>query len=841
MFALEPLTGKIVTPRFGGTAAVWSTCLFFYQFAVLCGYALTYFLSRLSFKKYISIYAVIVLVSLLWMRLPVPEQWRPAGKGDPVWELLCLLVLNVGVPSVLLSSVSGTMQVWYRNMNLGNPYPLYSVSNVGSLGALLAYPLLIEPGLTVGETLWWWGGGYFVLVAGLLSSAWIARDTFISSPQETDDRADSQSVGADADSTASAAVSATTKSIVSGTGKERRSDQGERKGDALATEDTKTIAADDYAAAAEGQAQALTNTTEGDIQVPTDNVSPPEQANKASGGIAANATAIPSTFKLGKKEKRKTRKEQAILKAVPEASAVEASEPNPEEKIVDEVAQPIAPVTKENPHRSERLARFKAEQNAPPETAKPSRFGRQKQVLIWIVLSMLGSLVLLTHTAYITSDIAPVPLLWIAPLAIYLITFILVFASSIFYRPMLFIYLWPILTIVEMFIGDHYLAARIGINLLNVFLLCMICHGELALAKPPAKDLALYWLCTSVGGVLGGLLVSVAAPLVFDFYLERQLTFICMIVVCFLVILKRKVFLFGYKPITYTWVGWSALTLILLQVGESIRTEEYVHRERNFYGSVRVVKRGETGRALLNGQVLHGEQVLTPDMEGVPLSYYQLPIAFVDTYLRYRSHGAPLNYAVVGLGVGTIAAYGRTGDRIDFFEIDRKIEEIAKKYFTYLSKSKGHVEVLLGDARATFQQLPNDKQYDLIVIDAFNGDAIPLHLCTEEAIRIYMAHLKQDGLLLFHVSNRYIRLKPPIASSARKLGLQPLAMDDGHSVYLILVRKQEEIAALKKVRVENKELLEALTLTDEPPSSAKGWTDDFADLVRYFKIQTVKE
>ncbi|MBY0545651.1 MAG: fused MFS/spermidine synthase [Candidatus Obscuribacterales bacterium] len=837
MFALEPLTGKIVTPRFGGTAAVWSTCLFFYQFAVLCGYALTYFLSRLSFKKYISIYAAIVLISLLWMRLPAAEQWRPAGKGDPVGELLCLLVINVGVPSVLLSSVSGTMQVWYRNMNLGNPYPLYSVSNVGSLGALLAYPLLIEPGLTVGETLWWWGGGYFILVVGLLSSAWIARDKFVISAHKTDEDGASQNIGSEDNATINNSESATANNVVSGTTDEQRSGRkGDRQGDAVADDGATAIVSGDSEAAAEAGTPAVRKALNSDNQAPADN--PPTQPKVAA---AEAASALPSTFKPGKKERRKNRKEQAALKAAPPTTLIVPSETKPDEKIAEEVARPLAPVETESPHRSERLAKLKAEQETALAPVHPDPFSKQKQILVWTILSMLGSLVLLTHTAYITSDIAPVPLLWIAPLAIYLITFILVFASSIFYRPMLCIYLWPILTIVEMFIGDRFLAARIGINLLNVFLLCMICHGELAIAKPPAKDLALYWLCTSVGGVLGGLLVSVAAPLLFDFYLERQLTFICMLIVCFFVILKRKVFLFGYKPITYTWVGWSALTLILLQVGESIVTEEYVHRARNFYGSVRVVKRGKTGRALLNGQVLHGEQILTPDMERVPLSYYQLPIAFVDTYLRYRSHGAPLNYAVVGLGVGTIAAYGRQGDRIDFFEIDRKIEQIAKKYFTYLSKSKGQVEVLLGDARATFQQLPNDKQYDLIVIDAFNGDAIPLHLCTEEAIRIYTAHMKQDGLLLFHVSNRYIRLKPPIASSARKLGLHPLAMDDGHSVYLILVRKQEEIAALKKVRAENMELLDALSLTDEPPSSAKGWTDDFADLVRYFKIQTERE
>lgn len=803
MFALEPLTGKIVTPRFGGTAAVWSTCLFFYQFAVLCGYALTYFLSRLSFRRYISVYAAIVLFSLLWMRLPVPDQWRPGGKGDPVWELLCLLVLNVGVPSVLLSSISGTMQVWYRNMNLGNPYPLYSVSNVGSLGALLAYPLLIEPGLTVTETLWWWGGGYFVLAAGLLASAWIARDRFIFG------------TGSKSSHTESVAPQEMAPPAV-GDGDSRREDSSATQIPA-----------------------AHVDTGAGDEGGQSDSELTADSAPVEKSQSTTNAAALPSTFKLSKKDKRKNRKDQVAAKQ--ETTTPEPAPETATQKINDTTTPELAQSPQnENAHKIEKRSPSGEEERR--ETVggaegRPDRFGKQKMLFVWTILSMLGSLVLLTHTAYITSDIAPVPLLWIAPLAIYLITFILVFASSIFYRPMLCIYLWPILTIVEMFIGDHYLAARIGINLLNVFLLCMICHGELAIAKPPVKDLPLYWLCTSVGGVLGGLLVSVVAPLIFDFYLERQITFICMIILCFIVIMKRKVFLFGYKPLTYGWVGWSSLMLILLLVGDSLKTEEFINRERNFYGSVKVVKRGPTTRALLNGQVLHGEQVLSPSMEHVPLSYYQLPIAFVDTYLRYRSHGAPVNYAVVGLGVGTIAAYGRPGDRIDFFEIDQKIVQIAKKYFTYLSKCKGQVDVLLGDARATFQHLPAEKQYDLIVIDAFNGDAIPLHLCTEEAIQVYMAHLKQDGILLFHVSNRYIRLKPPIASSARKLGLKPIAMDDGHAVYLLLVRKEEEITALKKVREENNKLLEALNFTDEPPSSAKGWTDDFADLVRYFKVQ----
>lgn len=452
---------------------------------------------------------------------------------------------------------------------------------------------------------------------------------------------------------------------------------------------------------------------------------------------------------------------------------------------------------------------------------------------------MTGSLVLLTHTAYITSDIAPVPLLWIAPLALYLITFILVFASPIFYRPMLFIYAWPILTITEMMTGQTNIAWRLGLNLANVFLLCMICHGELAAAKPPASRLPVYWLCTSIGGVLAGLLVSVIAPQVFDFNLERVITFALMVLISLTVVRVKEVFVFGYKPVSYGWVGWSCAALMILLVGDSIMTEEYIHRERNFYGSVQVQHiRSNHQRSLVNGQIMHGQQLLTPEYERTPLSYYQLCIAFIDTYLRWHTRGAPQNYGVIGLGVGTIAAYGREGDSVDFFEIDPKIEKLAKEYFTYLSKSKAKVNILMGDARATFQQkLPANKKYDLIVVDAFNGDAIPLHLVTIEAMKDYLAHLQSEGVLLFHVSNKYIDLSPPIAATARQLGMQALFMDDRQASYVILVHTAAEIDALKKCREENKNLLQDLAVKEIEPGTGTVWTDDFVNLARFFRFK----
>lgn len=448
---------------------------------------------------------------------------------------------------------------------------------------------------------------------------------------------------------------------------------------------------------------------------------------------------------------------------------------------------------------------------------------------------MLGSLVLLTQTAHITSDIAPVPLLWIAPLAIYLTTFILVFASPIFYLPRIYTYAWPAIGVIEILMGKTDLLFKLGLNLLNVFLLCMICNGELAAAKPPANRLPLYWLCTSIGGVLAGLFVSVLAPLVFSFDLERHLTYCMMIILTLTVIKKRKLFILGYKPTTYTWVGWSSAVLLLLIAGDTLATDT-IYRERNFYGSVQVKEDG-TYRELVNGQILHGQQFLKPEHRMIPGSYFQLPIAFVDTFLRWRSRGARQEYGVVGLGVGTIAAYGRKGDSIDYFEIDPKIIKIAQSFFSYISGSKATVKLIPGDARATIKALPTEKRYDLLVIDAFNGDAVPVHLLTTEAIQIYLSHVKPDGILMFHVSNRFINLIPPVSSSARTLGLHPLVLDDIVSLYVAFVRSDSEIKAMKDCISENHELLKDLMVQDVPPSTAKGWTDDFANLASYFQFK----
>lgn len=829
MFALEPLTGKIVTPRFGGTAAVWSTCLFFFQFAVLCGYGLTYFLSKLSFRKYIATYAALVLFSVLWMRLPAPDLWKPSGAGAPVWQLLCVLIANVGIPSLLLSSVSGTMQVWYRNMGLGNPYPLYSVSNIGSLGALLAYPLLIEPRLTVSETLWWWGGGFFVLLASLLTCAWVAREKFVLAAPLIATPATGEINGAGTDGENEPNSSNLSTEAATGASAPEPAELITTESSSPATDNVKF----------ESALHSTHSGTSGDTTIA-------EQQKASSDSKEITAPKIQSSFTSAKrKAKKKNKGSHATVppattsNSAPSAASSAAQESQSQAQVKSNADAPsTGHATGALSTNGSLTSTAPSAEESKNQTQPPSpELAQWKQISVWTFLSMLGSLVLLTHTAYITSDIAPVPLLWIAPLAIYLITFILVFASPRFYVPMLFTYLWPILTVIETYIGELHLEARIGINLVNVFLLCMICHGELAWAKPDPSKLALYWLCTSVGGVLAGVLTSVAAPLVFDFYAERQIMFICMALLSVAVIIRRKVYPFGYKPVAYAWVGWSIIALLMLQIGEALRSEEFVHRQRNFYGCAQVLQRTKWQRTLVNGKILHGEQVFSPGWENVPMSYYQIPIAFIDTYLRYRTRGKPVTYAVVGLGVGTMAAYGQPKDQIDFFEIDQKIVDIAKKFFTYLKNCKANLRILMGDARATFQGLPADRQYDLIVVDAFNGDAIPLHLCTEEAIKTYISHLKSDGILLFHVSNRYIDLKPPITSSARKLDLKPLSIDNIESVYLALVRSSSEIDALKKIRQENPKLLEELRVNDVPVTNAKSWTDDFADVASHFRYR----
>lgn len=861
MFVLEPLTGKVVTPRFGGTAAVWSTCLTFFQLAVLCGYALTYFLSKLSFKRYLAIYAIVILLSALWMHLPSPDQWRPAATGDPVWQLLCVLISHVGIPSVLLCSISGTMQVWYRNMNLGNPYPLYSVSNIGSLAALLSYPLLMEPRFTVQGTMGLWGAGYCILVLGILGATWLSRRDASSAALSPNTVATNSPVAQGGD-VAQDAISVTADLPSAGVpGADDAADANAGGAPAaVAAADANAGGASVAITGAERGASTIDDDSEvdeveeGDLTAEQQNEVSHDLGNAAKSKSKPELHASPASAKASfaevlksgrKKGRRRRRQAQARADAqqerAPAASGkgTESDPPlldmRPDAEVVkdDNCKQESLPSSADVELTRDRQRELPTEINAATTTDNTTR----KEVLIWTALSMIGSLVLLTHTAYITSDIAPVPLLWIAPLALYLITFILVFASPVFYRPMLFIYSWPILTIVEMVIGTGDIVARLGINLANVFILCMICHGELAAAKPPASRLPTYWLCTSIGGVLGGLFVSIVAPLVFDFNLERVITYALMVGVSYAVMVHRRVFVFGYKPISYGWVGWSSTALMLLLVGDCLMTEEDVHRERNFYGCVQVHDHANKLRQLVNGQIMHGEQIRKPEQETTPLSYYQLCIAFIDTYLRWQSHGTPQHYGVIGLGVGTLAAYGHAGDTIDFFEIDPKIRKLANEYFTYLSKAKGTVNILMGDARATFQTLEPARQYDLILVDAFNGDAIPLHLVTIEAMKEYLAHLKPNGILLFHVSNRYIDLIPPVAATAAKLGMHAIHMDDHTSSYVILAHTPAQIDSLKKCREDNAKLLEGLTLKDVPKTNAKEWTDDFANLATFFRFK----
>jgi hypothetical protein len=647
MFQLEPLAGKILTPRFGGTASIWSVCLLFFQVMVLGGYGLTVGLSHLRPRMQQLAYGVLLCASLAWAAIPPASYWiNPAGNTDPAWQVLVLLVKNLGIPCLILASVSGMMQVWYRGNGLGNPYPLYSISNVGSLGSLLAYPILFEPNLTITHTLsiwkWTYGALIVLMVAGSIFSRLKTQQAELPSASETPD-------------------------------------------------------------------------TDGIRQWPS-----------------------------------------------------------------------------------------------------------------WIFLSMCGSLVLMTSTAYITSDIAPVPLLWVLPLAVYLLTFVLVFAGDRYYRPGVFTYSWMAIACAEQWLGENGSLARVGLNLALVFLMCMVCHGELAASKPHPKHLPLFYFCLSLGGAIGGILVAFAAPMLLPCDVDRWIVVAMVAILSALVMVKRK--LFGpFKATGYTLV--IMMWCILVFDGcYYLNPMGLVHRERNFYGAVEVRKSKET-ISLFHGKILHGRQFLDPEDADVPTTYYGHAISLLDDYAR-EPDDHPVTYGVVGLGTGTMAAYGQEGDEIDYFELDPKIKRIALKYFTFISHSKAKVNITLGDGRAQLQQW-SGKHFDLLLVDAFNGDAVPLHLLTVEALEIYMNNMKPDGLVVFHLTNRYANLVPPVAKAGEKLGLSSLlvTVPNHRWKYLVLTRRAETIESLRKYCHAHAADYPDVSWEDPPvKKGSKCWTDDFANV-----------
>lgn len=679
-FAVEPLVAKLLLPTFGGSAAVWTTSLVFFQAALLAGYAWAHLSIRwLGVRRHTAVQ--VVLAALPLVVLPIA---LPTGTGPPVgipaaFWLFGLLAIIVGLPFVVLSTSGPTMQRWFASLAVPGrtqPYRLYAASNAGSLVGLLAYPVVIEPNLDLAEQARWWSLGFAVFVI----------------------------------LTAGAAIAV------------RRSGR----------DDT--------------SAPALTG----------------------DGG------------------------------------------PAPGE----------------------------------PAPSQPAPSARRR--LRWVILAALPAALLVGTTGHLSTDVAAVPLLWVVPLAIYLLTLVLAYARTAPIGMVLADRLLPagvaLVAITLVGITARPVEVVFAIHLITLGLAGLVLHGALAADRPAPVRLTEYTLLVALGGALGGLAAAVIGPLVLPIPLELELALVGVLLVrsarreadrlrlgpltaadgagvllVVIVALQLPAAIEGWRALATAGVAaivlvgsrprlFAPLAAAALAVGIVVQPAAILI-ERTFYGTYRVVETAPGRHVLYAGTTIHGMQDAAPGEAREPRSYYHRGGPLGQVIGALQRDPRPLRIGAVGLGVGTIAAYGRPGDTFQFFEIDPAVEAIARDptLFTYLADTPAAVEVVIVDGRLGLESVAPGS-YDLLVLDAFSSDAVPVHLLTVEALRLSMDRMAPGGVVAIHVSNRYLDLEAVVAAGARELGLiaitgsdLPAPTDIGRvdaSRWVMVARAYSEVADL---------------------------------------------
>ncbi len=707
LFLVEPMFAKMALPKLGGTPAVWNVCMVFYQALLLAGYAYSHELAkRLTPRRTALLQMGMVIAAFFTLPIRLPELQSSPFKENPTLWLLTLLTVGMGLPFLVLSTYSSTLQTWYAStshVGVNDPYVLYSACNFGSALGLISYPLIVERhlGLTEQSRLWEWG--YVVLVALTVTCAisiWWAPET---------------------------------KAIESNT----RAEMG---------------------------------------------------------------------------------------------------------------PQPT------------RLQEFK-----------------------WLALAFIPSSLMLGVTTALTTELPPIPLLWVLPLALYLLSFILVFAKKPVGYQGTVVEAIPILLLLVAFpIASKSVLSPIFAILLYLtvlFLACMACHGELAISRPSASYLTRFYLCVSAGGVLGGLFNAIIAPVVFKSVVElpiglfllalaiallsshtrknslNRLDFILPaalgVGVALLVLWLRSTtfrasplmslavfagpllvcFSFSRRPLRFA-LGFGSLLLASgLYSGPYGRV---LLTERSFFGVYRVSEdRGY--RQLLHGSTIHGIQSMDPARGSEPLSYYY-ETGPIGQVFRSPSISEQLReVAVVGLGAGSLACYSEPWRHFTFYEIDPLVERIARnpRYFTFLRDCSPETQIVIGDARLSLRSASVHK-YDLVVVDAFSSDTVPVHLVTREAIELYLAKLADHGLMAFNISNRYLDMRPVLGELAHDAGLASIVQDDVRvgadelsrgkfaSTWVLMARQRSDFASLASQPNWHDLQLQ---------SGSRLWTDDYSSII----------
>ena len=655
LFQVQPLIGKYILPWFGGAPGVWTTCLLFFQVALLAGYAYAHLVvSRLPPRWQAIVHVVLLLAVLATLPIVPAERWKPTDPLNPGGRIILLLALTVGLPYFALATTAPLLQAWVaRTDPRVAPYRLYALSNFASLLALVTYPFFIEPLLTRRQQAWTWSGLFALFAIGCAYCAVRASRTKDETP------------------------SPRTRGVGGGEGAEQTPRQSADE-PPLSEEPGQTV---------------------------------PDSP------VDARSAAGPSPL------------------------------PSPDG------GEGVMPL---------RLTRF-----------------------LWIALPACASALLLGASNTLTQDVAPVPFLWVLPLALYLLTFVLAFDHPRWYSrrivgPLMILATCAMVWAMYQPLASISLWRMILVYNGGLFIACLMCHGELARLRPHPSRLTGYYLAISAGGALGGAFVSIVAPLIFTRFLELGISlWTCCALILLIVLIDPASKLRGLRP-PVAWIGLICGMVVLAWAVWANEPRErnttLVARMRNFYGVLRIQEwtppdnPGVRIRSLQHGRTTHGLQALSPpSLRKQPLSYYGHRSGVGQAMQRLelpRRH-----IGVIGLGVGSIAALTRPGDRLRFYEIDPNVLHVARNWFSYLSDSPAEVQVILGDGRLSLEREPS-QQFDLLALDAFSSDAIPVHLLTKEAFAIYRRHVREGGLFAIHISNRHLNLRPVVTALAKEYGLR---------------------------------------------------------------------
>ena len=659
LFEVQPIIAKIVLPWFGGSAAVWTTCMLFFQVVLLLGYLYAHLVvRRLEPRAQILLHIALLAASILVLPVIPNPGWKPAGSEDPAWRILGLLAVTLGLPYLVVSSTGPMLQAWYaRTHERAVPYRLFALSNFGSMLALVAYPVLVEPRLSTTHQAWGWSAGYLMFVVLCGSVAWMSR-----------------------------------------------------------------------------------------------------------GGAA--------------------HEEQW-------------------DADVDDDARP----------------------------------GWRLQ-LIWLSFAACGSTMLLAVTNHLTQNVASIPFLWILPLSVYLLSFILCFEGRGWYHRETFLKLAAVaLGSMTYALGEDLqkLVVVIPLFAIGLFICTMVCHGELARLKPSPRHLTSFYLMVSLGGALGGVLVGLVAPHLFTGLFELSIALVWCAAMMGLVLRPETSGIGNRWLANAVWIGSIAATLGMAgYLGNEIRDFRAGSwlLARNFYGALRVSDDGDgvneaIVRKLTHGTIVHGEEFMDAGRHMQPTTYYGYNTG-IGLALQEAQRRLGLRVGVIGLGAGTIAAFGRPGDTYRFYDINPLVIDIARSQFRFLPECKAKVEVVLGDARLSLErEVPQN--YDVLAVDAFSSDAIPVHLLTREAIALYFRHLQPGGVLAVHVSNRHLNLAPGVGMAADSLGKRTVVIDSGDDDDNAVFRATWVLVSGRDSFFDYPFIRRAGTPVKRIPG-LRMWTDDYSNL-----------